>query len=300
MALERIGKKDVFHCTNKQAGACIWREAKMVAGRQGMFGAAIDFADTEDAARHKARYDGSGDDVVITASVDFGTSLVLQAPDPAMTAERLHSRGGDSVKGRSSPQADWEYVVFDPSRITFRSFKGEFPFIASQPGPPSRVTSWVADIRVACASTRISAVAQVPKGYQLLQQDLCQGTKQSGDYVFLSYKRTQNIGGAVTHIVLEHFENRQTISEYVAADGKRYKRILTDLNSHARGRFVYISFTKDRFTGVPPVSGISAYYNEKPQPPRNWEYVCWNGTNQPADTNKGAGGAFIWLYMLKE
>lgn len=293
MSREYIGIETVYHCTNKQAGGRIWRESQMKPGNKGMFGAAIYFADTKEAARYKAQYDGSGDDVVLKATVDFGMTLVLEHPDHTMTASRLQSQGCDSIKGRSSPGADWEYAVFDPTRIRLLSFEGELD---------STATSWVADLHVVLSGDRDSGISRTPSGYRCLGQDLCQGTKKRGDYVFLSYKTTRNIDEAVTDIALDYFDDAQTSSEYVGRQGRTYKRILADLNSGARGQYVYLSFTKDKVPGVPPVSDICTDCSRNSEVSRldtNWEYVCWDGTTVPGDTNKGAGGPYIRLSMLK-
>jgi hypothetical protein len=119
---ESIGRKTVYHCTTIEAGTEIQKTGRMKPGRRGMFGGAIYFADTKESARHKAAH-GPRDGVVITAIVNFGMALVLEAPDSGMTAERLRSYGCNSIKGRSSPTANWEYVVFDPSPICFEEIE---------------------------------------------------------------------------------------------------------------------------------------------------------------------------------
>jgi hypothetical protein len=45
--------------------------------------------------------------------VDIERSLVVENPDPTMTAECLELDGCESVKGRSSVKADREYVIFN-------------------------------------------------------------------------------------------------------------------------------------------------------------------------------------------
>jgi hypothetical protein len=113
---ECIGIRTVYHATTAEAAGVIFYEGRMDCGTSGMFGAGIYFADTMEQARRKSRL---GDDaVIIKADVDFGIALVLDGPSPAMTLETLHSMACHSVKGRSSPAADWEYAVYESSRPT--------------------------------------------------------------------------------------------------------------------------------------------------------------------------------------
>jgi hypothetical protein len=102
----------------------------MKAGQSGMFGGAIYFADSEACARHKAL---QGSDVIVTVQADLGLALVLESPANDMTLSRVRSYGCDTVKGRWSPRADWEYVVFEAHRITLISVEGKLPFFLPPP-----------------------------------------------------------------------------------------------------------------------------------------------------------------------
>jgi hypothetical protein len=90
-----------------------------------MFGAAIYFADSKEAARHKSQH---GEAIIITADVDMGRALILERPNKEMTPARLNAMGYDSIKGRGSPSAAWEYVVFHFSQVTLISAEGTLPF----------------------------------------------------------------------------------------------------------------------------------------------------------------------------
>jgi hypothetical protein len=98
-----------------------------------MFGAAVYFADTPEAARHKSQH---GEAVIVTADVDMGRSLVLEGPANELTLNTVRQLGCDSVKGRGSAKSGWEYVVFESSRITLISVEGSLPFLPP-PQPPS-------------------------------------------------------------------------------------------------------------------------------------------------------------------
>jgi hypothetical protein len=120
-----LGTMRLYHSTSHEAAASIYAEQRMRAGRCGMFGAAIYFADSKEHARRKSR---GGIDVIITADVDLGRTLVLASPNHAMTLAKLNALGYNSIKGRTGPSGVSDYVVFESSRITLISMEGTLPF----------------------------------------------------------------------------------------------------------------------------------------------------------------------------
>jgi hypothetical protein len=60
---------------------------------------------------------GHGLVIIITLEVDFGDALVVEGPYYSMSSAILEARGCQSIKGRSSPISEWEFVVYDTSRI---------------------------------------------------------------------------------------------------------------------------------------------------------------------------------------
>jgi hypothetical protein len=114
---EYIGLQIVYHATTKKAGESIMKEDQMKPGERGMFGAAIYFAETPAIAWAKCNDDNRREDVIITAIVDFGIALVLNAPANDMTLEELSASKCNSIKGRSGITKPWELVVFEPNRI---------------------------------------------------------------------------------------------------------------------------------------------------------------------------------------
>jgi hypothetical protein len=109
--------KFVFHATKQSAGEKILDDGTLHSGQSGLFGGAIYFAESVEIARHKCRDDRRSCDMVVGAFVDFGVALVMEGSDRTMTETRLRELGCDSIKGRSSPSAGWEFVVFDSKRI---------------------------------------------------------------------------------------------------------------------------------------------------------------------------------------
>jgi hypothetical protein len=196
MTREPIGTKKLFHCTNSSAYAAIISQGQMRPGPSGMFGAGIYFADSESAARHKCQHHDSRDDAIIIATVDMGRALRLEAPDNSMNLSRLRSLGCNSIKGRRSRQADWEYVVYESNRVHIE------------------LSEFITDIAVRRAHDQTRAISATPHGYTRHAQDLCQGTKRRGDYVYLSYKTATDAQNAITDIGLEAFAERQCSEEY--------------------------------------------------------------------------------------
>ena len=59
-------------------------------------------------------------EAIITANVNMGKALVVltaSSLSTTLTAKQLKELGYNTVLGRSGPNAKWEYVVYDPSRI---------------------------------------------------------------------------------------------------------------------------------------------------------------------------------------
>jgi hypothetical protein len=112
-ATQALGQKRLYHATSATAATEISRTKQMVAGRDGMFGGGIYFADSIESALHKARYK----EFIIEARVDLGRALVVEAPDRNLDLNAIREVGCHSVKGRGFSQAEWEYIVFESSRV---------------------------------------------------------------------------------------------------------------------------------------------------------------------------------------
>jgi hypothetical protein len=138
MTTEELGTRTLYHATSQTAGANIFRSGRMFAGAMGMFGGGIYFAESEADARHKAILDQSGDVVLIIAEVDLGRALVLQRPANYMTLAQVQAAGCASIKGRRAPTAGWEFVVYEPHRVTVKSARGELlrDALPDDDGPP--------------------------------------------------------------------------------------------------------------------------------------------------------------------
>jgi hypothetical protein len=305
---EHVGTLVVYHCTNAEAAKSIYAQGEFKPGSHGMFGPAIYFAETEAAARYKASHDGAGDAVIVTAKVNFGEALVFDSARPAMSVESLKGFGANSVKGRSSPEAAWEYVVFDPLQIELISITGEIR--CHSPEKPLVVSpvkeTWISDITAVVEKTRKDVFLHIAPGFQLLDQNLSEGTKAT-DKAYIAYRLTKDPAAAIRDVALEHFHTSQAgkCPAFLDREGHCYKRVVVDLNSTAGGQYVYLSYTKDETVGKEPISDIRVHIVEGfrdpfPPLPKGWSYVCWAGTSKPADVNKGANGPYIYLAILRK
>jgi hypothetical protein len=97
----------------------------MQPGQTGLFGAGIHFTDAEWSAGHKCAHNdprGQGYNVVLWFNVNLGRALVLEGTQwKHMNLSLLAAKSCHSVMGRSHSEAQWEYVVFDSSQVTFAS-----------------------------------------------------------------------------------------------------------------------------------------------------------------------------------
>jgi hypothetical protein len=74
---EFLGKRVLFHATNRNAGQAILQSGQMRPGSGGLFGARIYLAETPNIAQHKARFDGAADpsNMALAVEVERGVGL---------------------------------------------------------------------------------------------------------------------------------------------------------------------------------------------------------------------------------
>jgi hypothetical protein len=111
--------RTLYHATSRHAAQEIQSSGEMKPGTRGMYGAGMYFASTKEDARRKARFDGSGEDMLITADVWVGCMLEVRSPMGHLTGELVRSYGCHSVHGIGG-NGD-EFVVFRPHRIRLMS-----------------------------------------------------------------------------------------------------------------------------------------------------------------------------------
>jgi hypothetical protein len=157
---------------------------------------------------------------------------------------------------------------------------------------------------VVLAPERESALWQCPPDHQVLDVDLCKGTKKRGYFAYLCYERGFDIGEAIGDIMLECFDqwrSETSITKLHHGETKQFTRIDSDLNRGARGKFVFVSYSHQAPPGCLPITSVHAVIGDKipPPPSPRWEYVTWQGSPILADANKGAGGPFIFISVKR-
>jgi hypothetical protein len=293
-----IGTKSVYQVTSAKVATTAYLDGTLVPTLCGSFGPGFSFVDSSSTAFQKSGKHLT-DPVLITSTVDFGTALVLEGSDKAIKIDEMRVHAVDSIKARSSARSEWEYLVFDSSRIHIESISGNIPWIPRTAVPGqlrAETTGWISDIVLIIAPDEEAALGQLRKDFQLVKQ-------QNAGTVYLSYHISRSTTEAIRHIVLEHSHVALESGYYEDSDKRNYTRLLTSLNPHTDHDFVYLSYTKDDLAGVPPVSEIAVRVVGDafvPQLPRLWEYVCWRGTMHPANMNKGLFESCVHLVMRKE
>uniref|UniRef100_A0A7S1RZ29 PARP catalytic domain-containing protein n=1 Tax=Alexandrium catenella TaxID=2925 RepID=A0A7S1RZ29_ALECA len=122
-----VGKKTLYHITNRKAGAAIRSSKTMRCGVDGVLGRGVYFAEDRQACRRKAVHlDGKGA-CMITARVDLGKCLFEDTGgaywrmlmDGGHGGKKLANSGISSVG--CNHNGGMEYCVFDPKRIKILS-----------------------------------------------------------------------------------------------------------------------------------------------------------------------------------
>jgi hypothetical protein len=119
---EWIGTKRVYHATNRAGLLKVLRGKDMKPRTEGLFGPGIYFAATPESAVHQGLLDDEAHATLVTADVNFGRALVVEGAHRDLNRDEVNARGADSVKGRSSSRANWQYVVYEPTRVNLVQF----------------------------------------------------------------------------------------------------------------------------------------------------------------------------------
>jgi hypothetical protein len=108
--------RTLYHETNSQCAELIIRSQFMNVGTAGdlLFGEAIYFADSPNAAECKSRHHG----VMLVADVNLGRTLRLTGPNSTLCRAGMDQLGYQSVMGRAATTHPWEYAVYNPAQVT--------------------------------------------------------------------------------------------------------------------------------------------------------------------------------------
>ena len=113
-----LGRLTLYHATSREAAESIMNSKLFRPGNSGMFEAAMYFADKKKAAIKKAaKLNSNGENAIVVANVDMGMALIVEGPNSKLSLKQVRHFGCNTVIGRKCAKSEWEYVVYEPSRI---------------------------------------------------------------------------------------------------------------------------------------------------------------------------------------
>ena len=84
------------------------------------FGKPLHFADNKQTAIYRAAIvDTELANSLIVANVDMGTALIFEGPNIKFNLEQVKNFQCNSVLHRKDSNSDWEYSVYEPSKVQF-------------------------------------------------------------------------------------------------------------------------------------------------------------------------------------
>jgi len=155
--------------------------------------------------------------------------------------------------------------------------------------------TYITDIIVVSNKDRNMAKSQCPPGYTLIDSDLNEGA--GGDFIYFCVRRG-NLEEAITNITCESLDSAKTQGTVSVTHGGKqasYYRIGNDLNKGAKGKFIYLLYTKN--TAYKPIRNIMVYTEKnRDMLPEEWNNTMrYVNTTEMADLNKNAGGRYIYV-----
>lgn len=113
-----LGKMTLYHATSRKHAVKIMESHQFNPDFHGILGAPMIFAEKKQTAIYKDEYlDPQGENALIVANVDMGTALVVEGPNTKLNIDHVRYFNCDSVLCRKTPNSDWEYIVYEPSKI---------------------------------------------------------------------------------------------------------------------------------------------------------------------------------------
>ena len=166
---------------------------------------------------------------------------------------------------------------------------------------------YISKVFVAVGDTRHAALADMVQygvdGFIDCDLNLDAG----GDFVYLGYKRTDNVKEALTDLVVFEGKEPET-NKRLDINGKSVKYTLAsevDLNSNAGGKWLYLYSSDSADTGN-PIKGLRVEGKTVSYLKCGVEEVTVKLaedkviTNENIDLNKSAGGEYLYLIMNRE
>ncbi len=135
-------------------------------------------------------------------------------------------------------------------------------------------------------------------GFQCIEKDLNAGA--GGGYIYLMYTTDPKYGSPITDIYIRF--GQDNIQSPMTYEGRKYylpalsgsaefMRGYGDLNYAAKGKYIFVYYSKDAFSPNRGLTGIT--FDDKSS-----GAVGINGdASKPADLNSGAGGKYIYMHL---
>ena len=156
------------------------------------------------------------------------------------------------------------------------------------------MNKYVTNIAFVSAGDQFSAQKLCPPNYKLINVNLNHGV--GGDYIYLCYKLGENIDAAYTDLFMEFAdkgEPRPQVEQDMNHNGNylKYTRIPQDLTSGLDEKlayqwYIYLWVSRDK--KLPPIKEIDVVTGSTIGTHPGWQSVCWQNTDEPANTNKGS------------
>lgn len=132
----------------------------------------------------------------------------------------------------------------------------------------------------------------------IVQKDL--NSSAGGRYVYLGYTTTTDINDAIRGVRGMTDSNDANCQSIYYVNGCTYHQIHRDLNSGARGHFVYLYWTKDAAAGKPLLAAdVEINYSGICYGETGWKRVRLMYDNGDLNANRGTGGRtydiFVWV-----
>ena len=140
---------------------------------------------------------------------------------------------------------------------------------------------YITDLRISLGNDK----SPLDHGFLKIDPDLNKGA--GGEYIYLWYKRSNDVAAAITGLFVCDDEQPNPPLLYFHVPGKDGRKV--DLNKGSGGKYIWLTYTKDRDAGKPLID-IAIAESDAPTP----EFEKLN-----YDLNKGAGGKYIYVYFRR-
>lgn len=121
-----------------------------------------------------------------------------------------------------------------------------------------------------------------------------------GYWIYLGYKTTADESKAITGLVADYYDN--ATSSDITYNGYKYTIDPVDLNKGAKGKYIYLYYTRDPKAGD-PITAIQYQRNGTFQFEQikadGFTGVISKSDGKVLDLNKGAGGDYIYLWFRR-